>query len=255
MDERASIEDDEIEITLRPAAVVARRLVVLATLCRRAFLESRQASGELDEDPEMERFDLRMWLQDHDLEGDLTDDERRLFDAEVGALTADEAAAATWNSEALVALAWAVEMVESLRDPDQTSDPADILNRVPSPWTDPNAWLAAVIVRDENEIAQERERAEIWSWRADVEADRRQLQGRERRSLEADITDVVAESVAAGLLPAGSRGDFIVAGSLFCDLSRDRIDTIGGVADVRLHALNWLCGFGTAWDDVPLDID
>jgi hypothetical protein len=22
----------------------------------------------------------------------------------------------------------------------------------------------------------------------------------------------------------------------------------------RLHALNWLCGFGSSWDDVPLDI-
>jgi hypothetical protein len=196
-----------------------------------------------------------MWLQDHDLESDLTADEVRIFEAGVGTLSSDEASGATWNSEALVALAWGAEMIESLPDPDLTSDPADILGTIPVPWIDPNAWITTVILRDEGDIAFERERAEVWLWRAEVEEERRQLRGRARQEIESDIADVVSESVSSGLLPRGARGDFTVAGTRFGDLSTDQIDAIGGIAAVRLHALNWLCGFGTSWDDVPLEID
>jgi hypothetical protein len=249
------IDDDEIDISLRPAQVVGRRLVILATLCRRAFLESRQARGELDEDPEVERFDLWMWLQDHELEPDLTVDEVRMFETEVGMLSNDEASAATWNSEALVALAWATEMIETLSEPNLTLDPANVLAVIPAPWVDPNAWITSVIVRAENEIARERERAEVWLWRAETEEERRQLRGRARQALEADIADVVNESIAAGLLSNDARGDFRVADVPFHNLSSDQIDAISVIAAVRLHALNWLCGFGTNWDDVPLEID
>lgn len=247
--------DDEIDISLRPALIVGRRLVILATLCRRAFLESRQARSELDEDPEVERFDLWMWLQDHDLENDLTADESRMFETSVGMLSDDEASAATWNSEALVALAWATELIESLSEPNLTSDPTDVLATIPAPWVDPNAWITSVILREEGEIARQRELTEVWLWRAEIEEERRQLLGRERQALEADIADVVNESVAAGLLGRGARGDFRVAGIPFDTLSPDQIDAIGATAAVRLHALNWLCGFGTSWDDVPLEID
>jgi hypothetical protein len=249
------LDRDEIDISLRPALVVGRRLVILATLCRRAFLESRQARGELDEDPEMERFDLWMWLQDHDLESDLTADEVRMFETEVGMLSSDEASAATWNSEALVALAWATESIPALPEPDLTSDPADVLAVIPAPWVDPNAWITSVILRDEAEIAQERERDEVWLWRAEVEEERRQLKGRARQALEAEIADVVKESVAAGLLGRDTRGDFRVADRQFPELPFDQVDAVGAIAAVRLHALNWLCGFGSTWDDVPLEVD
>lgn len=254
-DETGDLDGDEIDISLRPALIVGRRLVILATLCRRAFLESRQARGELDEDPEVERFDLWMWLQDHDLESDLTVDEIRMFETGAGMLSSDEASAATWNSEALIALAWATELVASLPEPDHISDPATVLAQIPEPWVDPNAWVTSVILREESEIARERERAEVWLWRAEIEEERRQSKGRARQELEADISDVVTESVAVGLLHRDANGDFRVAGVPFYNLSADQIDAIGAVAAVRLHAMNWLCGFGTSWDDVPLEIN
>jgi hypothetical protein len=244
-----------IEITLREPVDVGRRLVVLATLCRRAFLEALPNSFELDDDPEAEQFDLATWLTEHGLDGELTADERRLLVAPVGRLPGDETRAATWNAEALIALGWASGLLASLPDPIDLVDPAPVLQVVPAPWDDPRRWIAEAALRSEESIAFERERAEVWLWRAEIEEERRRLRGRARAELEADVGDVVGECVEAGLLPAGTRADFPVAGRPFFQIDPDQIDVIAGVAGVRLHALNWLCGFGSSWDDVPLDVE
>jgi hypothetical protein len=248
-------EHQEIEINLRPPAQVARRVVVLATLCRRAFLESPGGPTELDEDPDAEGFDLLTWLEEHDLDRDLTADERRLLDAAVGTLSRNEFRAATWNAEALLALGWAGGLMPALAEPTSAGDPRSIVPAIPAPWESPAAWIVAFGLRPEEEIARERERAEVWLWRAEIEDERRHLTGRRLAGLETDLRDVVSESVASGLLAGPAHGDFPVAGVPFRSLDGDRVDLIATVAAVRLHALNWLCGFGTAWDDVPLDVD
>jgi len=248
-------ESDEIDIMLRPATIVGRRMVVLATLCRRAFLESKQASSELDDDPEGDRFDLRMWLHDHQLDDELIAEEVHVLETNAGDLSADDATALSWNSEALAALAWAVELAPALPDPAQTVDPTNLLATIPAPWDDPRAWISSVMLREEFEIASERERAEVWAWRAEVEDKRRQLPGQARRALEADIAEVVREATAAGLLPKSTINDFVSGGRPVRELSDDQLDTLLANATIRLHALNWLCGFGTDWDDVPLEID
>jgi hypothetical protein len=248
-------DDEEIEINLRPSAAVARRLIVLATLCRRAYLESPSSSTELDEEPDAEGFDLVTWLEEYDLESDLTPDERRLLDAAVGTLSQDEARAATWNAEALLALGWAGGLLPELPDPVEAGDPRAVLIAVPAPWDSPAAWIVSFEVRNEAEVARERERAEVWLWRAEIEEERRPVSGRRLVELETDLRDVVRESVASGLLPRDSREDFPVGSAPFRSLDTDRIDLIAGIAAVRLHALNWLCGFGTSWGNVPLDVE
>lgn len=245
---------EEIEINLRRPSEVARRVVVLATICRRAYLELPAGTDELDEDPEAEGFDLVAWLEEHDLERALTPDERRLLDAAVGTLAEDEARAATWNAEALLALGWAGGLLPTLSDPVQAGDPRAVLAAVPAPWDNPAAWIASFALREEEEVARERERAEIWLWRSEIEEERRQLGGRRLAELETDLRDVVRESVESGLIPDDWWGDFRVEGVPFAALDADRIELIAAVAGVRLHALNWLCGFGTSWNDVPLDV-
>ncbi len=247
--------DLEIDINLRPPSETGRRLVVLATLCRRAYLESVSTASELDEDPETERFDLLTWLEEQGLGSDLTADERRLLDTPVGALSLDETRAATWNAEALVALGWAAGLLEAIPDPVAPADPNPILVATPAPWDEAVGWTASIRLRPEETVAFERERAEVWLWRAEIEAERRSLRGRALTSLEDDLRDVVRESVEAGLLPSADGRDFAVAGRPFRALDEDAIDVIATVANVRLHALNWLCGFGASWDDVPLDLN
>jgi hypothetical protein len=247
--------DAEIDINLRSAREVGRRLVVLATLCRRAFLESASVEADLDEDPEAERFDLLTWLQEQGLGSELAPAEYRLLDTAVGALSSDEAHAATWNAEALVALGWATGLLESLPDSTGPADPNSILTSIPAPWDDVVTFIASIQLRTEEAVAYERERSEIWLWRAEVEEERRTLRGRALSSLEDDLRDVVRESVEAGLLPSDDGRDFTVAGRSFRSLDAEAIDVIATVVSVRLHALNWLCGFGTSWDGVPLDIE
>ncbi|MEA2512662.1 MAG: hypothetical protein QOJ59_2149 [Thermomicrobiales bacterium] len=248
-------DEEEIDINLRSPSEVGRRLVVLATLCRRAFLEPATSSEELDEDPEAERFDLATWLDEHNLAAELTDQERALLGAPVGTLSGDEAHAATWNAEALVALGWAVGLVSVIPDPIDPADPNPVLQAIPGPWDDPRGLIDSITLCPEERSASERERAEIWLWRAETEEERRRLRGRALLELEGDLRDVVRQSVEAGLINAGVEGDFPVAGRPFRTLDENRIDVAAGVAAVRLHALNWLCGFGTTWDDVPLDVD
>jgi hypothetical protein len=56
-----------------------------------------------------------------------------------------------------------------------------------------------------------------------------------------------------GLLPAPMRGDFRAYGKVYRHLSREQHAEAHSVALERHHALNWLVGEGTSWDDVPLD--
>src|SRR5215218_520133 len=136
--------DDEIDLNLRPAVEVGRRLVVLATLCRRAFFESAPDDLDPEDDPEAERFDLATWLDEHRLGAALTIGERQFLNASVGALSDDEARAGTWNAEALVALGWAGGLVDHLPDPVGPADPAPILSVVPAPWDDPASWIESI---------------------------------------------------------------------------------------------------------------
>lgn len=246
---------DELDINLRPVKDVANRILILASLCRRAFLETPDASRELHDETNSERFDLLAWLQQEGLAPALTPDEQQFLETPIGALTADEVIPATWHIEALRPLMWAVNLEPELPAPYQLADAAASLPHVPAPWDDTGDFVRSLRLRSEEEIAGERERAEIWLWRAEIEPERRSLRGRERSKLETDIRAVVVESIDAGFFSNAAGGDFPVEGRPFRELQPTVIETIEGVAGARLHALNWLCGFGTTWADVPLSLD
>jgi hypothetical protein len=246
--------DQEIEISLRSAGEVGARLVVLATLCRRLFLEDPAAEDVLGEDREAERWDLAAWLKEYGLDAYLTSEERELLDRPAGSLSEEDLASETWLSEALVALAWSASLLDVLPPPVEPSDPGPVLARIPAPWDDVRPFLKSITLRSEEEIAMERERAEIWAWRAGIEAERRAAKGRAARELQETIAEVVREAAASGLLPSSGLADFPVDGLPLSALSEERWEQIAVIATARLHALNWLCGFGERWDDVPLDI-
>jgi hypothetical protein len=56
-----------------------------------------------------------------------------------------------------------------------------------------------------------------------------------------------------GLLPAPMRGDYRAFGKVYRHLTPEQHDEARSIAVERHHALNWLCGEGRTWDDVPLD--
>jgi hypothetical protein len=239
--------DDEIEIELRPAREVAARAVVLAAVCRRAFLEERPESGD-EESPEAERFDLSAWLATEGLDGWATTWERGVLAARVGALEAETAAEASWQTEGLVALGWALGLLPDLPGYDGATDPAPVLAAVPAPWDDPGRFLREARLRDEDAIARERERAEVWDWRTGVTEALGGTDDTGRADAAAAVAEVAAEAHAAGLAPPPVGGDFAVRGRPFEDLTADDRDIVGSVAAQRLRALDWLCGL-REWDD------
>ena len=248
----ATTEPDEIDIQLRPPDEVGARIVVLATVYRRLFLEMPTSQSLLQEDPEAERFDLRAWLDQESLTRQATAEELRLIETPVGRLSPDGVAAALWAGEALAALAWAAGLAEIPSSP-APANLAPVLDQIPAPWGAVAPFKDAIELRGEEEIARERERAELWLWRANIEQDRREAKGKARSELTGLIREVTREAAEAGLISQPENEDFSVDGVAVTALDRDRIEEIAAIAGARLHALNWLCGFGESWDAVPLE--
>ena len=252
-DDLATGDGDEIEIDLRSPRETAERLIVLGALCRRAFLEMRPEGVEED-GADGERFDLASWLREEGLEATATPRERRLLATRAGHLEPDVAAGASWQSEALLTLGWALRLIEELPPYDDVANPAALLGIVPAPWQTTAAFRRDAHLRDESEIAVERERAELWHWRAGVADLLREAPAADRAERLGAIAEVGREAAAAGLVAHLVAGDFPVRGRAYRDTDPALLADLDVVSAERLAALNWLCGFGTSWDDVPLDV-
>lgn len=249
MTDRTDPDDDELEIMLRPTAEVAARLVALATVVRRCALELDPTG-----DAEGDRFDLAAWLREERVTPLLTADELRLVETRVGGLAREVAEDGSWRIESVSVLAWAAGLTDALPTYELPSPPAEILALIPEPWDKVQPFRTAIELRGEEEIAAAREQAELWQWRGQI------LTAEDGQSLAATpemrqiIREVAADSARAGLFERSIGNDFPVAGRPYRQLTEDERALLTDLASERLRALNWLCGFGTSWDDVPTDI-
>ncbi len=247
------IDDLEIEITLQPVPLAAARLLVVGAVCRRAFLELDPATAAASDDPEGDRFDLAAWLTEEGLDPFISASERHLLNRRIGGLTVAEAQEASWQIEAAAALAWALEFLEEPPPLDGPIDPASLLALLPSPWDKTRPFRENAELLPEELIAVERERAELWFWRASIEADRVEAKGRAATELNAAISEVAAEAAAAEFFTAPIDNDFPVRGRSYRSTPSAQLDTLEAVATERLRALNWLCGLSRSWD-APVSI-
>jgi hypothetical protein len=244
-------DEDEIDVELRSPVEVRTRVLILAAVLRRLALEDSSVDdgGELS----AEAFDEREWLREQDLAGELTPREATLLDSPPGSVAPEAVSEASWDGEALAALGWAVGAL-AMPPVGTLSDPRPIIEVVPGPWDETQDWLRDPTFVSESEAVREREVAEVWYWRLTTEVLRRTASATDRQDYEEAIREVAAEALAAGLVPALRAGDFPVHGRSAKDLTQGDVDELIAVTGRRLRALNWLCGFGNTWDDVPLDI-
>lgn len=243
--------DDEIDIHLRDPAHIAARAIVVATVLRRLALEQLDKGDE--NEATAEAFDLREWLREQRLTDEMTSHEQSLMSRPRGGLADTERLEETWQGEGLLVLVWALGRGE-LPPPGAPATVGSVLAAIPAAWDETNAWIAGAALRPESVIATERERAELWHWRADIESAWREASPQDRRDYDLAIRDVSAEAAAAGLLSDRAADDFAVGGHSVRSLSPDELDDLIAFSTERLRALNWLCGFGASWDDVPLDV-
>ena len=243
--------DDEIDIELRSPTEVAMRCIVLGCLVRRLSIESLSQDRN-DESLAGEAFDLRAWLQTERLWSSLEASETAVLDHPFGEVSDDEMATIAWQAEGLASLGWALGLAD-LPPVGELSSIESVLTRVPSPWDSAAPWIADVALRPEPEIARERDRAELIEWRVGVESPRRLASDRERADYDRAIAEVAREAASAGLADV-TNGDLFITAAPAANLDDEALERLAVLAEERLRALNWLCGFGESWDSVPLDV-
>ena len=245
-------DDLEIDINLRAPAEVAARALIVGAVCRRGFLEQPDGGIETD-DPEADRFDLGAWLRDEGVDPLATPAERRLIETRLGRLPDGDAEAATWQVEGLVALCWTLNLLTNAPPYDSPAIPGAVFALVPSPWDKTGAFRGQAVLRTEAEIAVERERAELWHWRAGIADLLLGATGRGAAGLRRVIRDVAEDAARGGVFAEPAGHDFPVNGRPYHHLDDAGHAVLAGLAAERLRALNWLCGFGADWDHVPID--
>jgi hypothetical protein len=152
---------------------------------------------------------------------------------------------AVWRGEALGTLLWALQLVE-LPPYDRPFDAHEAVG----------ADLAEADLRDEEEISLEQESARLWHWRArttTLQAGGGVAPPPRYASFDQLVAATAMRGYEQGLLPPPMRGDFRAYGKVYRHLSAEQQAEAHSIAVERHHALNWLVGFGTSWDDVPLD--
>jgi hypothetical protein len=152
---------------------------------------------------------------------------------------------AVWRGEALGTLLWALQLAE-LPPYDRPFDPDEVAA----------AALDGAKLREEHELELEQESARLWHWRARTS----ELQSAgvlELPERYATFDQLIAATAMRGfeqgVLPAPIRGDFRAYERVYRHLTPEQHREAHSLAVERHHALNWLCGLGASWDDVPLD--
>jgi hypothetical protein len=152
---------------------------------------------------------------------------------------------AIWRGEALGTLLWALQLAE-LPAYDHAFDPHTV----------GAADLDEGELRDGDEIELERDSARLWHWRArttELQAAGKLELPERYATFDQLIAATAMRGYEQGVLPAPMRGDFRAYGKVYRHLSPEQHAEALSIALERHHALNWLCGAGPAWDEVPLD--
>jgi hypothetical protein len=152
---------------------------------------------------------------------------------------------AVWSGEALGTLLWALEAVE-LPPYDRPFEAERLLA----------ASLDGAALRPAEEIERARETARLWHWRARTAL----LQSGDEvelpegwHSFDQLVAATAMRGHDSGLLPRPLRGDFPAFATDFRKLADDQRLEVHQIAWERHRALNWLCGLGKTWDEVPTD--
>lgn len=236
-------EDDSIDIQPWPVIELIGRGVALATVARRGILEVDDQRDDFD--LETDRFDLVTWTRT-ELQNWVTDAELRLLNVPVGDLEDDDLSLCDDALVGATAIAWALRAVDvpRLPLPEQGELDEQTLDWAPEPWEKVRPLQSRARLRSDEDLAAERERWELWYWRATDAVEDPDA-----------IPDVVAEIAESGLVPVVD-GDLATDdGRAFRSLSDDEQDDVAWLAGLRLRSLNWVCGFGETWESAPLYLD
>ena len=231
-------EDDALDIYLREPDDIGARIVLLTALS----IWPEISAGE-------EQRSWRRWL---DAQGVLDLATRDEIDVLAGPVQEEFAADLCERAvDSLPALAWATALLDEIPLVESEDDQALILERIPVPDERIVPFLDQLVLRDEDSVALERERAELWNWRLASEAVRRESTGADLAEIEEIDPRGRARERNQLCDHRGDTGDFLVDGVQVRLLEDDMLDALIVRSEERLRAFNWLCGL-TEWDAIHL---
>jgi hypothetical protein len=240
-----------------PSAEAAKRALCLASILARTNLEygimADHQNGALHSSDDNDLFQKkqRHFMEDQGIWNALSAQERTLLEKRIGTWSTQEIANGQWRAEGLGVLLWALGAIQPLPPYDKPMSDGDFLNAF---LPDPHRSLEFVekaALRDGREIVRTRGVAELWLWRA--RTTQLQLTGTAPpKGWTFDkIIGLAVEKASGDGFFVPINGDFPAHGKAYRKLSQDEWEEMRSIAQERLYALNWLCGYATNWDQVP----
>jgi hypothetical protein len=241
--------DDFIDIEPWATPEIAGHLVAQVTLGRRGLIETDQESDVFER--ETDRFELEAWAR-LELASWLRESQFRILDQPLGNLSTEQLETANDGLVIGSTLGWALYLVNVGSLPMQSDGSAEmgLLEWSPTPWTPVRNVVKALKIRTDDALAAERERWELIHWRSMLFTEE-ETATEDREAL----LETVEELRELGSIPTAGNDLALDSGEPFSNLSADALFEIQHMAEVRLRALNWVCGFGESPDTAPLDLD
>jgi hypothetical protein len=250
---------------MRQAQDLANRALCLSAVRLRASAESfyREAQtpygyiefsgGPPEETPER----LRAWLSAENLTRSLSAQEVRWLDIPIGQLPLRDAIDASWRHEALTATLWALGIVDPMPPPDVQMEAADLFEAT-NLLRSSQPFRERIGMREPEAIAEARDNAEFWLWRARTERILRGPTGSLPKGWDvAELMEIVRHAALTGeekRLFKRIDGDFPALGKAFQKLDDEERGYMESMCRERLYGLNWICDEeGVAWDEVTCD--
>ena len=162
---------------------------------------------------------------------------------------------ASWRTESIVCLLWALGYISELLPYDEQADP-ELTNKLPVEPVEVLVKKAALRPRDA--IEKQRGIAELWHWRSRT----RQLQESGQKfklpdgmTIEQLLQSSSAKSTMCGDIPTPIGDDFPAFGKAYRDLTPEEYSQATSIAVERHRAFNWLSGLAPSnhWADTPTD--
>jgi len=251
----------EPTIHLVSAEAAARRALCLHTIMERGKLEYIISMARHDQPGQVakviEQFKpvsdrITDYLKAWGLWESLSRKEKALLEKEFGDWSQKEITDASWRADSLLVIEWALGLQEEIAPYDQQAGEKveEIL-----PTKQPKEFIARARLKPDTEIAEARDIAELWLWRArttQIQKSPDQYPPPRGSTYEMIIQKTVEKAEADGLFKSIGQ-DFPAFGKSYKSLTEEELSQAMSIASERLYALNWLCGYAQDWDTVPTD--
>lgn len=232
----ASADDDDFEPRPPPAERVARRALCLSAVAARGFLEA-----DAPPDAEEHREGIVEWLGEHELLSELEPAERALLDARVGSLEPQSIVDASWRSEGIAVLAWALGLAE-LPAHDEMVDVANLTSDLG--FLDDAVALDAPNLRPDAERNWMSGRLSGLHWR---------LRDFSLRPQPMDFRAFAADCWFGSFDLEGVElvdDDLAIDGKAIAEADPERVGITHSIAMERHQAINWLAGYEPIYSQV-----